>query len=1012
MARRLFFLSLVCCALCFQTASSVEYRIDGWTTENGLPQNSVNSLAQTRDGYLWLATNDGLARFDGVRFVVFNKSNTEAIANNRIGELYEDGNGRLWVGVEDGSLLFYENGKFTVAVEPNDARFNPRGFLTDDGAGGIFFWVEREPGKYLHYTSDADGKLHEREFPDLPPGAGVRYRDRDGGVWFVGATNFHRLKNGEWQTFNFSGSNNTKAVYQDRAGNFWLTADFAEKHIYRIRKNRLEKIETPVNRVWHFSEDTAGNLWLTAYERGVLRLAAGRVNADALTAADFELYTAAADGILSDKAAMITPDREGGIWVATEKGLNRLSPQTVRVFSKKDGLREDNIYPILEDRTGAIWLGAWQQSLIRYEAGVFKTFPHTNEAAYYSSLFEDRSGTIWLGTIAEVFRLENDNLVKYTSRAGFASGATFHVIAQDRDGAMWFGTSKGLSRVREDGGAEVFTVADGLPDNFVTAFLQSKDGKIWVGTRGGVAVLECGMRNAECGIVKYVERDGLASNYTRSLYEDADGAIWIGSYDGGLTRYKDGRLTRYTTGDGLHSSGAFCILEDANGWFWMNSNQGIYRVRRQELNDFADGKTKFLTSIAYTKQDGLLNIEGNGGRQPAGIKTRNGKLWFPTAQGAAVIDPETVTTNPLPPPVLIEEVSIDRQRIGGEKYQSAVRNPQSAIEMEPNQNNIEIQYTGLSFINSGQVKFRYKLEGLDEDWVEAANRRTAYYSYLPAGEYTFKVIAANRDGVWNMTGAQMRVVVHPAFYQTWWFIALCALAIALIVRLIYSYRFAQLKKINEARTAFTQQLIENQEAERKRIAVELHDSIGQSLIVIRNRALMSLNQPEKPQRVLEQMQEISESAADSIKEVREIAHNLHPYQLEHLGLTTALETMIEAVEAATEIEFALRIDDVDDTLSKDAEINLYRVVQECLNNIVKHSNATAAKISLIRNNGFLNLSVEDDGKGFDVGAAKDKRGLGLTGIGERAKMLNAEYEINSLEGKGTTINLLVNLENK
>ncbi len=367
-------------------------------------------------------------------------------------------------------------------------------------------------------------------------------------------------------------------------------------------------------------------------------------------------------------------------------------------------------------------------------------------------------------------------------------------------------------------------------------------------------------------------------------------------------------------------------------------------------------------------------------------------------------------SNSLPPNVLIEEISIDRNALDNEIYQSAVRSPQSEIEMNPNQNNIEIQYTGLSFVSSEQVKFRYRLEGLDADWVEAGTRRTAYYSYLPAGEYTFKVIAANRDGVWNTTGAQVKIVVRPSFYQTWWFLLLCAAAIALIVRLIYGFRFRQLEKINEARTAFTQQLIENQEAERKRIAVELHDSIGQSLIVIRNRALMSLNTPEKPERVIEQMREISDAAADSIKEVREIAHNLHPYQLEHLGLTTALETMIEAVEETTQIRFDSQIDDVDDVLKKDAEINLYRVVQECLNNIVKHSGATKVNLSLKKNNGNLNLSIEDDGKGFAVESAKGKRGLGLTGMGERARMLNAEYEIHSVPSAGTTINLQINLQ--
>ena len=255
-----------------------------------------------------------------------------------------------------------------------------------------------------------------------------------------------------------------------------------------------------------------------------------------------------------------------------------------------------------------------------------------------------------------LYHLDKDKLVRFTEQAGFSADAEFSVISQDRDNNLWFGTNLGLSRYSEEQ-ATVFTKKDGLPDDYIIAFLQTSDGKIWVGTRGGLASIENGKIKA------FTTADGLASNYIRSLYEDADRVLWIGSYDGGLTRFKDGKFTRFTMKEGLSSNGVFCILEDDRGWLWMNSNQGIYRVRKQELNDFADGKIKSLTSIAYNKQDGLLNVEGNGGRQPAGIRSRDGRLWFPTAQGIAVVDPETVITNLLPPTVLIEEIVIDRDPV-------------------------------------------------------------------------------------------------------------------------------------------------------------------------------------------------------------------------------------------------------------------------------------------------------------------------------------------------------------
>jgi ligand-binding sensor domain-containing protein len=321
------------------------------------------------------------------------------------------------------------------------------------------------------------------------------------------------------------------------------------------------------------------------------------------------------------------------MWVGTNKGLVRLTPQIINVFSKQEGLPEENVYPIYEDGGGSIWAGIWQNSLVKYEAGSFKTFLRTADTFYITSLFADRSGRLWVGTIDALRYLDQGRLVTFNEQAGFSGYVEISVISQDRDDNLWFGTNQGLSRYA-GGRATVFTKEDGLPDDYIVALLQASDGKIWVGTRGGLASIEGGK------IKLFTTADGLAGNYIRSLYEDADRVLWIGSYDGGLTRLKDGKFTGFTKNEGLSSNGVFCILEDHRGWFWMNSNQGIYRVRHQELNDFADGKIRSLTSIAYNKQDGLLNIEGNGGRQPSGIKSRDGRLWFPTAQGIAVVDPE------------------------------------------------------------------------------------------------------------------------------------------------------------------------------------------------------------------------------------------------------------------------------------------------------------------------------------------------------------------------------------
>ena len=416
--------------------------------------------------------------------------------------------------------------------------------------------------------------------------------------------------------------------------------------------------------------------------------------------------------------------------------------------------------------------------------------------------------------------------------------------------------------------------------------------------------------------------------------------MWIGTHGAGLYRYAAGKFVSITSENGLYDNLAFSLVEDDAGNLWMSGNKGIYRAALAELDDFAEGRRTAVNSFAYGSNDGMLSRECNGAN-PAGIKTSTGKLWFPTIRGVAEIDPRIKFETP--PNTKIEQILIDDKIFPLDQ----------SVTMNPAQDNLEIGFTALSWNRPPQIRFKYQLVGLDKDWVEAGTRRIAYYPHIKAGEYTFRVIADNGEGVWSEQIPNIKVVVLPPFYRTAWFIALCLAAVVLAVRFAYGYRLAQIEKISAAKTAFTQQLIEYQEEERKRVAIELHDSIGQSLIVIRNRALMALKTPAKTDRLIYQIEEISAAAADSINEVRQISHNLHPYQLEHLGLTTALETMIEAVASTSTIVFEKNIDDLDGVLTKEAEINLYRIVQESVNNILKHSEATRVKISIYRNPRFV-----------------------------------------------------------
>jgi signal transduction histidine kinase len=470
--------------------------------------------------------------------------------------------------------------------------------------------------------------------------------------------------------------------------------------------------------------------------------------------------------------------------------------------------------------------------------------------------------------------------------------------------------------------------------------------------------------------------------------------LWVGTYDGGLGRFKDGRFTRYTTREGLYNDGVFQILEDARGNFWMSSNRGIHRVRKQELNDFAEGKLRSLTSLAYGKSDGMLNAECNGGRWLAGIRARDGKLWFPTQDGVAVVDPETIQANPHPPSVLIESFLLDREPV-------AIAPQRREVWVTPDKENFEIAYTALSFINSELLRFRYKLEGLDHDWTEAGTRRSVYYSHLPPGSYTFKVIAANSDGVWNTEGQSLRITVLPPFYRIWWFLTLAVLAAAGAVFGTFKYRLRRLEQRQVAQRAFARQLIEFQEQERQRIAAELHDSLGQNLLIIKNRALLGQLAAEAEPQFREQFEQLADSAAQSVEEVREIARNLRPYHLDRLGLTAALEDMIEKVAASTTIRLIPELVPLDDLFSKEAAITLYRVVQESLNNIVKHSQAGEARVSIDRESDAVTITISDNGRGFAPPRAEAKAGgFGLAGMAERVR-ITVNQEANHHEQSDT-----------
>jgi hypothetical protein len=472
-------------------------------------------------------------------------------------------------------------------------------------------------------------------------------------------------------------------------------------------------------------------------------------------------------------------------------------------------------------------------------------------------------------------------------------------MLQDRSGALWFGTTQGLALLR-DGVTQLFTTSNGLASEDVRVLVEDTSGDLWMGGYGGLPRLHNGR------FTRWTEAEGLPSKNIWSISTDSDGVLWIGTYDGGLARFKDGGFTSYSERDGLFNDSVFQILDDGGGNFWISSNRGIYRVAKRELNAFAAGRIKKITSVSYGKIDGLSSVECNGRIWPAGTRTSDGKLWFPTQDGVAVIDPKTIAYDAPPLPAIIEGASLD----------SLPARTSGPLRIAPGTENLEIRYTAASFIRPENIRFKYRLEGLDSQWFDAGSQRAAIYTHLPPGKYLFRVAAGNSENIWNETGATLAVVVLAPFYRTPWFLGLMALCAATLVAVAWRYRVAQLEHARAAQQAFSRQLIASQEDERKRIAAELHDSIGKRLVVINNLALFSLRAQEKTNCPgnASTIQEISAEVAPAIRETREISYNLRPFQLDRLGLSKAIDGVVRTTSRASGIHFSSDVDNIESRL--------------------------------------------------------------------------------------------------
>jgi PAS domain S-box-containing protein len=748
--------------------------VGAWREPQGLPQSSVFAIHQTQDGYIWVGTKAGLARFDGVRFTTYDDRDPSQLLENEVRALNEAADGSLWITTYGGGVSRLKNGRFRVYTKADGLISDLVRSTCSDNAGSV--WIGTNAGLsrfvndgFVSYTKrdglpsysahvvfcDDDGgvwtatgselavfrkgQFSRRPLPQAPAGMEIRSLTRtgDGALWVATSNGLYRLdQQGTHRltTANGLSSNAIRSMAEDQAGRLWLATD-GGLDVYTLADGTVRNVSSLVATA--VAADVEGSIWVGSLRDGLSRLLPEQ----------FIRYTAA-DGLADDVVNTVVEGRSGNVWIGTAKGLNRLHHGRVTALGRESGLPREPIGSVLEDRRGHLWVGSASglhrsQAPVNCSSACHVRFTHLPAASVPRTLvrvlFEATDGTIWIGSTT-------DGLVRF-----------------------------------QDGVFRTFTTKDGLADDALVSMAQDHDGSLWIGTRGGLTHLVGEQFST------LTRRDGLANDSVHALYIDADNVLWIGTRQG-MHRLKNGRLSAFTVSDGLFANFVHSFVEDGNGALWMTCSKGVFSVSKKQLNDFADGHATSVTSAIYGVEHGLVGTVTASGYQPSASRSADGRIWFAIDGGVSAVDPTLVVRNRVAPPVHIDEVLVDNE----------VSLARGAINAPPGTGNLVFHYAGLSFLAPEKVRFRYRLEGHDREWVDAGSRRAAYYNNIRPGSYTFRVVAANNHGVWNAVGDSVTVTLAPYFYQTYWFYALAIAAVACVTIGAHAFRVRHMRLREEA----------------------------------------------------------------------------------------------------------------------------------------------------------------------------------------------------------------------
>jgi signal transduction histidine kinase len=803
-----------------------------------------------------------------------------------------------------------------------------------------------------------------------------------GGLWVGSNSRLCRVQDGRVDV-NIADSGpeptDTAALLADTKGTLWVGG---ASGLFKLDQRRFTQVgrESNLLRIQTLCFGVAERLWIGTVN-GLVRLDGN------------ELSRLTTDqGLSGNLISEVFRDREGSIWIGNDvPGVDQIRFNRFASLSTRQGLSHPITTSIYEDREGALWIGT-HQGVNKYAQGQLTQWAKRDglSANLVFAVFEDAKAGLWIGTESGLNHFVDGKFRIFRTRDGLPS-AVIWCLYRDPSGTMWVGTRRGLVKIREDG-FEVFNHDNsGLSHDDVRAICEDTDGRLWVGTSYGLNCFENGR------FVSYVNSGpDQPLNVVLALHADPNGDLWIGTMEQGLLRYRNGRFTSFTRDNGLHDNLVYRILEDDGDNLWMSCNRGIFRVSKAELNAVADGKSARIQCTVFGKSDGLLSTECNGTVQPAGWKARDGRLWFPTTKGVAVIDPQHLPHNQFAPPVVIEEVTLNGKAVV----------PSPTLEIGPDINSVEIRYSALSYVAPELVQFKYRLEGLDPDWLPVTSERVARYTHLPAGRFRFRVAACNNDGVWNETGATLAFHVIPPWWRTVWFATLAVIAFAGFVggtaRLVtvrrYRHRMAELERQHAL------------ERERSRIARDMHDGLGSNLVKISMLGEIAEGQTDDPDSLRPRLQKITQTARDAVRDMDEIVWAVNPKNdtVENLAnyLCQFAREHFEVSTTALHLDVPPNLPD--HPLSAEVRHNLFLVVKEALNNAVKHAHAADVWLRLNADSTQLEIEVEDNGGGM-VESPPGRKGQGMENLQARTAQIGGRLDVQSRSGQGTRISIRLRL---